>query len=282
MTRAEILRAAAARLKAAGVEQPALDARILLAEAAGLDRAALFLRMEEESSPEEAARFAAWIAAREERKPVAQILGRRWFYGRSFRVTADTLDPRPDSETLIEGALAALGRRGMAAPRILDLGLGTGCLLLTLLAELPEAQGLGVEASPAALEVARANAADLGLESRARLVLGDWLSGLEGPFDLVVSNPPYIGEGERSELAPEVERHEPAAALFAGADGLDAYRRILADLAPALTPAGAAVFEHGATQRAALSALAQEAGFCVEASLDDAAGLGRVLILRRA
>ncbi len=142
MTRAEALRAAVARLKAAGVEQPALDARILLAEAAGLERAALFLRMEETPSPEESARFAAWIAAREGRQPVAQILGRRWFYGRSFRVTADTLDPRPDSETLIEGALAALGRRGIAAPRILDLGLGTGCLLLTLLAELPEAQGL--------------------------------------------------------------------------------------------------------------------------------------------
>ncbi len=281
MTRAEILRGAAARLRAAGIEEPLREARMLLAEAAGFDRATLTLRLEEPPAPEEAERFEAWVSAREARRPMAQILGRREFYGRAFRVTSDTLDPRPDSEALIEAALEALRRRGLAAPRLLDLGLGTGCLLLTLLAELPGARGRGIEASPAALEVARSNAAALGLEGRADLRSGDWLTGVEGPFDLVVSNPPYIREEERPELAPEVARHEPAMALFGGADGLEAYRRILADLARVLAPGGAAAFEHGHEQRAALTALAEAHGFALEEARDDAAGRPRVLIFRR-
>ncbi|MDD2867645.1 peptide chain release factor N(5)-glutamine methyltransferase [Neomegalonema sp.] len=281
MTRAGMLRAAAARLKAAGIEEPMREARMLLAEAGGLDRATLTLRLEEPPAPAEAARFEVWLSAREARKPMAQILGRREFYGRVFRVTPDTLDPRPDSEALIEAALDALRRRSLSSPRILDLGLGTGCLILTLLAELPEARGLGVEASPAALAVARSNAAALGLEGRADLRSGDWLAGIEGPFDLVVSNPPYIREEERPDLAPEVADHEPALALFGGADGLEAYRRILADLAQILAPGGVAAFEHGHEQRAALTALAGAHGFALEEARDDAAGRPRVLVFRR-
>lgn len=281
MTRAQLLRAAAERLRAAGVEEPMKDARILLAEAAGLSRAALTMALEEPPAPQEAETFADWIAEREARKPVAQILGRREFYGRVFRVTPDTLDPRPDSETLIEAALAALKRRGLEAPRILDLGLGTGCLLLTLLAELPKARGVGVEASPEALEVARFNAAALGLADRADLRSGDWLEGVKGPFDLVISNPPYIADEEYDELEPEVVDHEPFGALNGGEDGMEAYDLILPALERVLAPGGVAVFEHGHEQRDELSAFAEDCGFAVEEARDDAGGQPRALVLRR-
>lgn len=281
-TRADLLREAAARLKAAGVEDPMRDARILMAEAGGFSRAALLLKLEAPPTLEEAARFADWIDQREARRPVAQILGRREFYGRVFRVTSDTLDPRPDSEVLIEAALAALKRRGLEAPRILDLGLGTGCLLLTLLAELPQARGQGVEASPEALEVARFNAAALGLADRAELVLGDWLEGVEGPFDLVISNPPYIGDEDYDVLEPEVVDHEPFGALNGGEDGMEDYELILPDLARVLAPGGFAVFEHGCAQREDLAALAEDCGLVVEEAREDASGLPRALILRPA
>jgi release factor glutamine methyltransferase len=172
------------------------------------------------------------VAQRAERRPVAQILGRRLFWGRDFAVTGDVLDPRPETETLVAAALA-----GPAPARILDLGTGSGAILLTLLAEWPDAVGTGTDASAAALVVAARNAEELGCAERARLVRTDWADGVDGPFDLVVCNPPYIPEAEIEGLSPEVRCHEPRMALTAGESGLEAYRRIAPHL-PRLLGAG--------------------------------------------
>lgn len=207
---------------------------------------------------------------------MAQITGERSFWGRSFRVTADTLDPRPETETLIEAALAD----GPAA-QILDLGTGTGCLLVTLLAEWPSARGVGVDISASALAVAAANAGRHGVADRAAFIEGDWFTGIEGRFDVVVANPPYVAEAERSALAPEVRDHEPPHALTPiddpGGDGLGAYRRIAPDLAERLSQGGRAYLEIGATQGAAATAIFADAGFDDLAILTDLDGRDRVL-----
>ena len=252
--RAEALRAAVSRLASAGVEDPVGDARRLLRAAAGLDAAALSARIGDAMPADEAARFEAALARRAAREPVAHILGLREFWGRSFRVTSDVLDPRPETETLIAAAL-----EGGAAARILDLGVGSGCILLTLLAEWPAAGGTGVDASEAALAVARENAAALGVAARATLRPGDWLEDVSGPFDLIVSNPPYLASSEMADVAPELRR-EPAAALDGGPDGLAAYRRIAAGAARALAPGGRLLLEIGPSQAEPVSALLREAG----------------------
>ncbi len=231
----QLIREAAARLGMAGVPDPGRDARLLARWASGRDAAGLVARSGA-AAPAHAARFAAAVDRRAARVPLAQIVGQRLFWGRPFRVTADVLDPRPETETLIATAL----ERPFA--RVLDLGTGTGCLLLTLLAERPEATGVGTDASPAALAVAAENAAALGLATRARLVHADWLedpAALVPPFDLVVSNPPYLAEAELADLAPELS-HEPRMALTPGgegpSDGLAAYRAIAAGLGQGLAP----------------------------------------------
>ena len=252
--RAEALRAAVSRLASAGVEDPVGDARRLLRAAAGLDAAALSARIGDAMPADEAARFEAALSRRAAREPVAHILGLREFWGRSFRVTSDVLDPRPETETLIAAAL-----EGGAAARILDLGVGSGCILLTLLAEWPAAGGTGVDASEAALAVARENAAALGVAARATLRPGDWLEDVSGPFDLIVSNPPYLASSEMADVAPELRR-EPAAALDGGPDGLAAYRRIAAGAARALAPGGRLLLEIGPSQAEPVSALLREAG----------------------
>ena len=252
--RAEALRAAVSRLASAGVEDPVGDARRLLRAAAGLAAAALSARIGDAMPADEAARFEAALARRAAREPVAHILGLREFWGRSFRVTSDVLDPRPETETLIAAAL-----EGGAAARILDLGVGSGCILLTLLAEWPAAGGTGVDASEAALAVARENAAALGVAARATLRPGDWLEDVSGPFDLIVSNPPYLASSEMADVAPELRR-EPAAALDGGPDGLAAYRRIAAGAARALAPGGRLLLEIGPSQAEPVSALLREAG----------------------
>ena len=229
----------------------------------------------------EQARFADAVAQRERRIPVAQIIGQRSFWGRDFIVTRDTLDPRPETETLIAVALEA-----GPAKRILDLGTGTGCLLLTLLAEWRDATGVGTDISAQALEIAERNALALGLTARARFLRSDWFSALSDPgagdFDLIVSNPPYIAEGELALLAPEVRDHEPHSALTPGGDGLDAYRAIAAGVAANLAPQGRLLLEIGPTQAADVAALLTRSGLVDITTHRDFDGRDRVIVGNRA
>jgi release factor glutamine methyltransferase len=270
----EALRAAVARLAEAGVPDAARDARLLLAQAAGIapDRLTLHLHDPLEGAAQEA--FARMIAARAARQPVAQILGKRLFWGRSFVVTPDVLDPRPETETLVAAALETAFRD------VLDLGTGSGCILLTLLAERALARGVGVDMSAPALAVARANAQALGLSDRAEFLPGDWGTGLARRFDLVVSNPPYIPQADMAGLAPEVRDWEPALALTPGGDGLDAYRRIAAAAPALLRPGAALMLEVGAGQGAEVAAICAAAGASALAHRADLDGRDRVVIAR--
>jgi release factor glutamine methyltransferase len=215
---------------------------------------------------------------------MAYILGEREFWGLPFKVSPAVLVPRPDSETVIEAALALMPDRGRSW-RILDLGLGSGCLLLTLLREFPAARGLGLEASEPALAVAQANAVALAVADRARLVLGDWrqpgwAERLGGPFDLVVSNPPYIEAAAIAGLMPEVSRFEPTLALDGGPDGLAAYRAIAAEAARLAAPGGRILLEAGERQAPDIYALFQSTGFAAEAPWKDLGGIDRVVSLK--
>jgi release factor glutamine methyltransferase len=236
-------------LRAAGVDTPERDARLLTAAALGIGQLDLIASPDRWLSPAEAARFAEHLRRRAQREPVSRILGRRAFYGREFAITPVTLDPRPDTETLVELALEIADEQGWRsrAIRIVDIGTGSGCILLTLLAELPLATGLGTDIDPAALEVAAANAAQLGLSDRVRFTPARSLAGLNETFDLLVSNPPYIPSGEIPGLEPEVRHYDPPGALDGGPDGLDIFREIARDLRCAV-PHGWAVFEVGAGQ----------------------------------
>lgn len=270
-TVAEALRAAVAALVAAEVPEAPRDARLLVAHALGVsaDRVVLLL-----SDPFPAAaepRLADGLAARRQRRPVSQILGFRQFWGRSFRVTQDVLDPRPETETLIAAALAA------PFARVLDLGTGTGAILLTLLAERPAATGTATDLSPAALAVARDNAAQLGLTRRAEFLQGSWFAPVEGRFDLIVSNPPYIAAEEMAGLSPEVLNWEPHLALSPGGDGLDAYRAIAAGARAHLAPGGRILVEIGPTQASAVAALFAAAGLENPRTLPDIDGRDRVI-----
>ena len=258
MTRSARLRAATARLAGAGIAEPGRDARLLLRWAARLGPEAMAGALEAEPSPEEIARFDAAVTRRAGRCPLSHITGQRAFWQHDFAVTPDVLDPRPETEALVAWAL-----EGAPARRVLDLGTGSGCILLSLLAAWPDAEGLGIDASAAALTVARANAEALGIARRVHLAEGDWLAGVYGRFDLVVSNPPYLATDELADLAPEVAA-EPVAALDGGRDGLSAYRAIAADLSRVLAPGGAALVEIGPTQAETVAALFAARGFTAE------------------
>lgn len=272
MTLAEALRVATARLARAGIEGAARDARLLLAAALDCPADRLTLRLGERLAPGPAARLDAMVAERAARRPLSQIVGRRIFWGRDFRVTGDVLDPRPETETIIAAALA----RGPAA-RILDLGTGSGAILLTLLAEWPEATGLGTDTSEAALAVAATNASALGLAGRARFCRADWTDGLRARFDLVVCNPPYIPEAEIAGLAPEVRDWEPRAALTAGPTGLEAYRRLAAGLPGVMAAGATALLEFGEGQGAAIAALFGGSGLALRGFHRDLDGRARVI-----
>ena len=274
ITVADALRHGAALLDAAGVDTPRLDARLLLAHAAGLTQAAL---LRDRDAPVDMPPYAALLARRAAREPLALITGRQEFWSLPFSVSPDTLIPRPDSETLIEAALAARPSRG-ATRAILDLGTGTGCLLLAALTEYPAAWGVGVDLSPAAAALARRNAAALDLSSRAAMLCGHWDDALRARFDLVLSNPPYIPGADIAGLMREVGAYEPRRALDGGSDGLDAYRTLLRRLPSLLNPGGTAVLELGAGQADAVSALA--AGWAVTLRRD-LAGMERAMVLQR-
>ncbi len=273
-TAAEALRAAIPVLAAAGIEDAPRDARLLLAHAMGIAPDRLTLHLPDPLDPAAAARLAAALAARAARQPVAQITGRRLFWGRPFQVTRATLDPRPETETLVAAALE------QPFARVLDLGTGTGCILVTLLAERPAATGTGLDLSPAALAVAKANAAALGVADRARFALSDWFAAAEGRHDLIVANPPYIAAAEMADLAPEVRDWEPHLALTPGGDGLAAYRAIAAGAGAHLMPGGRLLLEIGPTQGAAVAGLLHAAGLVDVAIRKDLDGRDRVLAAR--
>lgn len=261
------------RLRAAGVDTPELDARLLIQHALGLAREDLVLRGGDTVAAVDAARLEAIIARRAAREPVGRILGHRAFWTLDLALSPATLEPRPDTETVVAAALGAVsGRPGPL--RILDLGTGTGCILLALLAELPAATGLGIDVAADAVRAAAANAAaNGGLEARAAFRTGTWGDGVDERFDLVVSNPPYIPTGDLAGLQPEVRDHDPRLALDGGADGLDAYRAIASQLPTLLKPGGSAVLEVGRGQARDVAELLTRRGLAVVAVHRD---LGRV------
>jgi len=253
--------AAARLLREARIAAPELDARLLLCHATGLSHEAYVAAFNDALAPAAAAQFGTYVERRLAGEPVSRIIGVREFYGRSFLIDASTLDPRADTETLVEAALGMVDRE--APLSILDLGTGSGCILITLLAELPQANGVGLDASLPALELARANAQILGVGDRAAFLASDWLDAVEASFDVVVANPPYLSATDMAGLSPEVHGHDPRPALDGGPDGLSAYRRIVPGLRKALRPGGFALFEIGADQAEAVWRLLAEAGLDV-------------------
>ena len=298
LTVAEALRDGARRLAVAGIDGPRLESRLLLAHVLGLTPESLVASLDAPVAP--AAQYAqdGLLARRAAREPLAYILGWREFWSLRFRVSPATLIPRPDSETLVEAALTLFTDRERPL-RVLDLGTGTGCLLLSFLHERPNAGGVGVDRSEAAARLARCNARDLGLASRAAFLCGYWAEALgtdaNGPnalgtgetetatgtrrYDLVLGNPPYVATADLDALMPDVARFEPALALDGGPSGLNAYRAILVDLPRLLREKGVAVLELGAGQAAAVAGLVGEAGFQAE-TRDDLGGIARAIILR--
>ncbi|HEY8016304.1 MAG TPA: peptide chain release factor N(5)-glutamine methyltransferase [Dongiaceae bacterium] len=283
MDLAQALREIGARLAPAGIAEPRREARLLLAAATGLSQAQLVAEPKRPLNEAEAGRLAELAGRRESREPLSRILGRREFWSLSFALGPETLDPRPDSETLIEAALAWLGpSRGRAEGtmlKILDLGTGTGCLLLALLSELPGAEGLGIDTQPGAVAIARANAEALGLGARARFRTGDWGQGIGERFDVILCNPPYVPAAEIARLEPEVARFDPWLALSGGSDGLDSYRALALQLPDLLAGEGRAFIELGFGQATAAAGLFETGGLQAVDCRSDLAGIPRCLVL---
>ncbi len=275
-----VLAGAATRLREAGIATARLDARLLLSAALGESAERLVGWPERVLSVPEERAFADLVARRSAREPVAQILGHREFWSLPFRTTRDTLTPRPDSETVVEAALELLPDRD-AGIRILDLGTGSGCLLLALLHEYPNASGVGTDLSPAALRVAAGNAVTLALADRAAFAATTWDAGLAGSFELIVSNPPYIRTAELDGLDPEVRLYEPHLALDGGADGLVVYRAIAPRLRERLALNGAGIVEIGAGQAAEVEQIMRDAGLRVLGRRADLAGVDRCILVGR-
>jgi release factor glutamine methyltransferase len=271
----------ARELRSRGLDSPELDARVLVGHALGLDHAALAAQSRRVLSSDEAHAVAALAARRLAREPVARIVGHKEFWGLPFRLNADTLLPRPETETVVEAALAAVdaGHRRSHAMRIADLGTGSGALLIALLSELPGAFGVGTDISLAALDCARGNAQALGLGARAAFVACDYGSALTGEVDLLVSNPPYVKGGDIATLQSEVRDFDPRRALDGGPDGLDGYRAIAADAQRLLAPTGILVLELGQGQLDTVTALFAAAGLAPAAVKTDLSGVSRALIL---
>ncbi len=273
VTVGDAIREAAARLSVSS-DTARLDAELLMAHALGVSRSDMLLRHMRDAPPEAFANLAGRRLAHE---PVAYITGSQEFYGRAFKVSPDVLIPRPDSESVVDAAL-----RAMPAPRrVLDCGTGSGALLLTILAECPEAEGTGIDSSSAALDIARENAAALGLATRTRMLEKDWTkAGWAddlGAYDLIIANPPYVEDA--ADLAADVREYEPSQALFSGPEGLDDYRILIPQLPKLLKESGVAVLEIGHMQAAAVSKIAEKQGFCAETG-QDLAGRDRAIILR--
>jgi release factor glutamine methyltransferase len=269
----------AAAFRDGGIESPDLDARILIGHALGLDHTALAAAASRPLAAAEQDAIAALARRRLAREPVARIVGFKEFWSLQLHVTAATLVPRPETETVVEAALAAIAQRGAHSRplHIADLGTGSGAILLALISELPKAFGVGSDISPAALAVARDNATRLGMRRRASFVACHMAAALRGPFDLIVSNPPYIASGDICGLAPEVRVFDPRAALDGGSDGLDFYRMIAASAPGLLAPGGVLTVELGAGQAHAVAALFAAAGLAPAQPRADLSGVQRAL-----
>ena len=267
----DTLQRATMMLAAAGIEGPERDARILLCHVLEIDQAQLNARMQETLPPSALYGMDRVIAVRSLHQPVSHIVGKRGFWNHEFLVTSDVLDPRPDTETLVAAALEQPFRQ------VLDLGTGSGAIILSLLAEAPEAVGVATDISPAALDIAQRNAGRVGVADRVRFQEANWFDGLTGRFDLIVSNPPYISEAEMPYLAPEVRDWEPHLALTPGGDGLSAYRTLATALGRFLAPKGRAFFEIGYQQASDVIEIFTKAGFSNPVILKDLAGHDRVI-----
>ena len=270
MSAALTLRDGIVTLREAGVEDAPRDARLLMAKAMGVPADRLTLHLQNQLTPQATQAFETLLKSRIARQPMAQILGERLFWGRSFEVTRDTLDPRPETEMLVEEALR------QRFTQMLDLGTGSGCILISCLLDMPQAQGLGTDTSKAALRVADRNATRHTLH-RARFAASDWFRAIPNRYDLIVSNPPYIAAAEMPHLSPEVREWEPKAALTPGGDGLAAYRAIAAGVMAHLEPAGRLLLEIGPTQGAAVTALLKKHGLTHIRILPDMDGRDRVV-----
>jgi release factor glutamine methyltransferase len=276
----EMMREAGQRLAAAGVENAPRDARLLLAHALEIEPVEVIMREIDAIDPVQLIAYEAAIQRRLAGEPVSRIRGWREFYGRKFKVTPDVLDPRPETELLVEQGLKRLPSNG----RVLDLGVGSGCILASILAEHGDATGVGVDISPAAIGVAHENAAALGVVERARFIEGGWGATVEanaGPFDLVLSNPPYIAEEEFAPLAVDVRGYDPRIALTPGGDGLGPYRSILALSGKLVKHGGWIGFEFGAGQAAAVSSMMEAARLQDVEVFPDLAGFNRAAFGRR-
>jgi release factor glutamine methyltransferase len=278
MTLRDLAAEIAARLAAAGIEGARSEAWLLLAAVTGRERAALMTGADTLSAAQEA-RLDALVRRRVAREPVAYLLGEKEFWSLCFEVDPVVLIPRPETETVVEAVLARLPDRERPL-RMLDLGVGAGCLLLALLSELPRATGLGIDESAAALAIARRNAERLGLAARAHFRPARWGEGLADPFDVIVSNPPYVAEGDWDGLQPEIRDFEPKAALVAGPDGLAAYRALAPDCARLLAPGGLCALEIGSGQGDAVAALLAVQGLTVIERRRDLAGIERCVLAR--
>ncbi len=279
VTIASIIAEAAAMLAASGFDEPRRRARRVVAAALDLSASEVFAHAERTLADGERDRVAALLARIAAHEPLSRALGRREFWGLEFALSADAFDPRPETETVVEAVLARLAERRRDY-RILDLGTGSGCLLLALLSELPAATGVGVDLAPGAAKTAAANAATLGLADRAVIVVGNWAEAIAGRFDAIVANPPYIATAAIAQLPREVREHDPRRALDGGPDGLDPYRAIAADLPRLLAPGGVFAAELGAGQDAAVAEILGRHGLCVEALIGDLAGIPRCIVAR--
>jgi release factor glutamine methyltransferase len=277
----ELLTIGAKRLAAAGIENPRAEARILLAHARGGEPADIFSVQRGRAGSDEAAAFDKFITRREKREPIAYIIGVREFWSLEFEVGAGVLIPRPETETLIEEATKIFADKA-GALSVLDIGTGSGCLLAAFLKEYPNAQGLGIDASPDALFWARRNLARHGLPTRGRLLQGQWTDGLTETFDIIFCNPPYIETVAIDVLDPDVSRHEPRSALDGGADGTEAYRAVAPQIATHLKQAGTAFVELGAGQVAAVRGIFSAAGLETIKVASDLSGSDRCLVARKA
>lgn len=273
-----LLREIAARFEAAGIDNSRLDARVLIAHALELEPSRLFTMSNDVVEAVAINKIEALVERRLAREPVSRIIGRREFWGLEFLLAPETLDPRPDTETLVSAVLDFKQMLGDRPVRILDLGTGTGCILLAVLSEWPMAVGLGIDIDDRAVATAKTNAERLELSPRATFAQGNWTDGLDGMFDIVVSNPPYVAESEKRVLPAEVAKYDPFRALFGGVDGLDAYRSLLPLVRRVLEPKGHLVIEIGAGQADAVTNLLSSAGFKLNAQKEDLSKIVRCLV----
>lgn len=264
--------------KETGIPSFSLDAELLLAHTLDKSREFVLGRPEYELSEDAVARYEGFIKRRQNREPVAKIIGKKEFWSREFSVNSSTLDPRPDSETIIEAVLELYPDRNSEF-KVIDFGTGSGCLLLTILAEYPNSLGVGVDVERDTLDMAISNAAKLGLAKRSEFILNNWAEGMEGQFELIISNPPYIKNSDIKELEPEVSAHEPYKALAGGEDGLDCYRLLAPQMKNLLKQNGHLIFEFGMGQENCVREICELSGFSFVSFKNDLAGIPRCIVV---